>query len=299
MDLRARLASLSIKRWSLGDRWAALHEPKGARRDWGLTFPIQPYCLMLDRAFPEVAKNPWKVTEKCCRTLFRGISDEKLASVRAFIDALRPYVVIEDLTSGSVALGYRAATGPSGDLDLTEVGQLMRAAKPYNDTPTEQHRDAATALAHRLCDLAKAMPLYRQVDGFVAVPCASSKRFSLPRGFAYELAKRTGKANLSDAVTKSRATPELKNLSLAQKLDAILGSVTVDKAKVAGKSIVVVDDLYQSGLTINYIAEEFRLAGAKEVFGLAAVKTLSNDDNLPKTAPSLQTGDDSDDEILF
>jgi hypoxanthine phosphoribosyltransferase len=75
--------------------------------------------------------------------------------------------------------------------------------------------------------------------------------------------------------------------------------VTVDKAKVEGKSIVVVDDLYQSGLTINYVAEELRLAGAKEVLGLAAVKTLSNDDNLPKSTPAVQTGDDGDDDILF
>ena len=143
------------------------------------------------------------------------------------------------------------------------------------------------------------MPLYRHVDGFAAVPCASSKKFSLPRGFASELAKRTGKANLSEAVTKSKVTPELKNLPLAKKLDVLLGSVAVDKAKVAGKSIVVVDDLYQSGLTINYLAEELRRAGAKEVFGLAAVKTLSNDDNLPKAASILKTSDDSDDEILF
>jgi len=41
------------------------------------------------------------------------------------------------------------------------------------------------------------------------------------------------------------------------------------------------------------------VAGAKEVFGLAAVKTLSNDDNLPKAATIPQTGDDNDEEILF
>ena len=261
--------------------------------------PTEPYCLIFDRAFPGLAKNKWKKTEKCHVTYFRRISGEDLASVRAFIDALRPYVVIQDLTGGSMALAFRAATAPSGDIEATEVGHLMRAAKPYNDPPIKEHRLAGTALAHRLCDLAKAVPLYRHVDGFVAVPCASSKKFSLPRGFAHELARQTGKHNLSEAVAKSKVTPELKNLSLAEKLDAILGSVTVDKAKVAGKSIVVVDDLYQSGLTINYLAEELRLAGAREVFGLAAVKTLSNDDNLPKAASPLQTGDAGDDEILF
>ncbi len=299
MDIRTRLASLSIKPWSLGDQWQALHEPDRPGKDWGISFPTEPYCLMFDRQFPHVPKNKWTAREKCYVTYFQRISDEDLASVRAFVDGIRPYVVVKDLTASSMTLAFRAATGASGDLEATEVGQLMRAAKPYNDIPNEEHRRAGTALARRLCALVKTVALYRDVDGFVAIPCAGSKRFSLPRGFAYELARRTGKANLSEAVTKSKVTPELKNLSLADKLEAILGSVTVDMAKVEGKSIVVVDDLYQSGLTINYVAEELRLAGARKVFGLAAVKTLSNDDNLPKSTAPLQTGGDGDDEILF
>jgi hypothetical protein len=170
---------------------------------------------MFDRAFPRLAKNRWKATKKCYVTRFQRISGENLAAVRAFIDSIRPYVVIKDMTAASMALAFRAAIGPSGDLEASEVGQLMRAAKPYSHTPTDGHRRAGTALAYRLCSLVKAMPLYSYVDGFVAVPCASSKKFSLPRGFAFELAKQTGKANLSEAVTKSKVTPELKTLSIA------------------------------------------------------------------------------------
>ena len=47
------------------------------------------------------------------------------------------------------------------------------------------------------------------------------------------------------------------------------------------------------------MAEELRLAGAREVFGLAAVKTLRNDDNLPKIAASPRSDDVSDDEFPF
>ncbi len=65
------------------------------------------------------------------------------------------------------------------------------------------------------------------------------------------------------------------------------------------KSAQQVSGTWQVGLTINYVAEELRLAGARKVFGLAAVKTLSNDDNLPKSTAPLQTGGDGDDEILF
>jgi predicted amidophosphoribosyltransferase len=99
-------------------------------------------------------------------------------------------------------------------------------------------------------------------------------------------------------LTKASSTSPLKNLARDQKLDALVGSISVDADKVRGKSLVVVDDLYQSGLTINYVAEELRAAGAAEVFGLAAVKTLRDDDNLPRTSPASQP-DDQGDEDLF
>jgi hypothetical protein len=300
LDLRARLGSLSIKRWSLGDRWIALHDPTQDGGDWGLTFPSEPYCQLFDRTFPSLAKNPWRVAETSCGTYFRGITNDDLQAVRQFIETLRPSVVIKDLTSASLALGYRARKSASGGLEATELGQLMRDAKPYNEPPTEDHRRCGTELARRMWTFVNAMPLYRDVDGFVAVPSSDpAKGFSLPRGFAYGLAKHTGKVDLSGAVTKSKVTRELKNLPLEQKLEALVGSVSVDTTKVADKTIVVVDDLYQSGLTINYMAEELRLAGAREVFGLAAVKTLRNDDNLPKIAASPRSDDVSDDEFPF
>ncbi len=300
MDLRERLASLSIKRWSLGDRWDALHEPAREDGDWGLTFPSEPYSRIFDRAFPDLAKNPWRVVERSCATFFRGITGADLQAVRQFIETLRPCVVIKDFTSASLALGFRARQSASGDLEATELGQLMRDAKPYNEPPTEDHKRCGTELARRMWTFVNAMPFYRDVDGFVAVPPSDpAKAFSLPRGFARGLAKRTHRLDLSGAVTKLKVTRQLKNLPLEQKVEALVGSVSVDASRVANKTIVVVDDLYQSGLTINYIAEELRQAGAKEVFGLAAVKTMRNDDNLPRIAAFPSLDDNSGDEFLF
>jgi hypothetical protein len=300
MTLRSQLAKLAIRRWSLGDQWEALHAPERDGRDWGLTFPSKLYCEMFDSAFPGLSKNPWRVTEKSCGTYFRHISNDDLALVRQFIEGLRPCVIIKDLTDGSVALGYRARKSDSGRLERTELGQLMHDAKPYDKSATESHRKAGQELARRMRTFVSSMPFYQNVDGFIAVPSSNpGKAFSLPRGFVHELAKRTGKLDLSAALSKSKTTPEIKNLAWEQKVNALVGSVTVEKTKVGGKSIVVVDDLYQSGLTINYIAGELRAAGAKQVFGLVAVKTLRNDDNVPKTAESPQTDDDLNDEDLF
>lgn len=306
MGTRDRLSSLAIKRHTLGATWNALHEPVSAGTDWGLTFPSEVYCKLFDAAFPGLDKNPWKAGAKGLRaTYLRGTSDTELEAVRTFIDDLRPLVVLSDLTDASVALAIRAATTGAGPPNLTELGRLIQVAKPYGKVASEENRIAATKLARRLCQFVASMPIYESVDGVVAVPPSDPESaFSLPRGFAFALARSMGKANLSEAVVKAKATPQLKNLAKGDKVEALIGSVTVDAAKIMGKTILVVDDLYQSGLTLNYIAEELRVAGAKVVFGLAAVKTLSNNDNIPKppkeeagtTSPSTR---DDDDIILF
>jgi len=308
VDIRERLSSLKIQRRSLGDSWDALHPPARPGGDWGLTLPSGIHCRLFDSAFSTLAKNRWKAGAKgSYATYFKQISESDLEDVRAFVEGFRPRVIIEDLTEGSIALAFRARRSEAGGPEPTELGQLMRDAKPYDETPSPQHQKAAAELARRLCAFFESMPFYGGVDGFVAVPSSNpTKKFSLPRGFAAELARHTGKADFSSAVTKPRATPQMKNLSRTQKVEALLGSVTVDSAKVTGKTIVVVDDLYQSGLTLNYVAEELRAAGANAVFGLAVVKTLRDDDNVPKTAggpsgaPSAQADDDDlDDEIPF
>ena len=43
-----------------------------------------------------------------------------------------------------------------------------------------------------------------------------------------------------------------------------------------GKDIILVDDLYMSGTTLQYVAMKLKEAGARKVFGLCFVKSLSN-----------------------
>jgi predicted amidophosphoribosyltransferase len=50
-----------------------------------------------------------------------------------------------------------------------------------------------------------------------------------------------------------------------------------------GRTVLLLDDLYQSGISMNYVAMELLAAGVKEVFGLACEKTCRNDDNLSRS----------------
>ena len=49
-----------------------------------------------------------------------------------------------------------------------------------------------------------------------------------------------------------------------------------------GKKVILLDDMYQSGTTLNYIGRKILQAGARAVYGLTLVKSLSNADNISK-----------------
>lgn len=55
------------------------------------------------------------------------------------------------------------------------------------------------------------------------------------------------------------------------------GLHTVDSAKVAGKRVMLLDDLYRSGATLNAVTIAlYEQGGAQDVFALALTRTRSN-----------------------
>ena len=52
-----------------------------------------------------------------------------------------------------------------------------------------------------------------------------------------------------------------------------------NETAVEGKTVVLIDDKYQSGVTIQYVAMILQRAGVRDVYGLSFVKTLRDTDN--------------------
>lgn len=48
---------------------------------------------------------------------------------------------------------------------------------------------------------------------------------------------------------------------------------------VIGKRVILFDDKYQSGMTLQFVASKLLEAGATDVYGLCAVKTWRDTDN--------------------
>lgn len=75
----------------------------------------------------------------------------------------------------------------------------------------------------------------------------------------------------------SRNREQLKNVyGFDERRRLLEGAFVVSRSIVEGERILLLDDLYRSGATLNAAAESLAEAGAAAVFALALTKTRKN-----------------------
>ena len=83
---------------------------------------------------------------------------------------------------------------------------------------------------------------------------------------AAELARRTGLQSKPGILKRVKRTPALKGMSLTQRRRTVAGAFRVDSsAELAGRTIVLVDDVLTTGSTANACARALKRAGAGRV----------------------------------
>ena len=108
------------------------------------------------------------------------------------------------------------------------------------------------------------------------------RRYNQSAEMAKEFAKLTNLVCL-DLLDKTKDTIEQKELTRSERLKNLIGSiVTKDKWQVKGKDILVIDDVFTTGGTMDACAKALKRAGANKVYGLTVCKTLleQNDKNI-------------------
>ena len=81
--------------------------------------------------------------------------------------------------------------------------------------------------------------------------------------------KRQGKTYLPDGLKRIRTAQTQSLLSREERQQNTKGVFWINhNYDITGKKILIVDDIYTTGATMNAAAEELIRAGAKEVFGL-------------------------------
>ncbi len=150
-----------------------------------------------------------------------------------------------------------------------------RAAVAYG----EVSRGLALRLKYgRKIGIAKTMARYMaplieaRGAGVLLVPVPLHRSRLWQRGFnqsaivARELSRQTGLENDATILKRVKRTPPLKGMSLQQRRRLVAGAFKVgDRSAIAGRTVVLVDDVLTTGSTANACARELRRAGAKRV----------------------------------
>lgn len=116
------------------------------------------------------------------------------------------------------------------------------------------------------------------VEMVIPIPLAAKRMQE--RGYnqvglvARPLAARTGWRYAPRALTRPRETRSQVGLSAAERRENVRGAFRAAPEQVAGRTVLLVDDVATTGATLNAAAEALLCAGAREVYALTIARAL-------------------------
>lgn len=274
----------SPRRKQLINEWPeALHEPKKDGQDWSL---VLPFCETLKNAFDSMCSvNTIGLREgkERCYTFFIDSREKDIEKVRNWLSKVGAYVAIRDCLALSFTLDYDRVNGDP-NRPQTRIGALRSRAKPYDGQARHDTFVAADEMIASCLKFIEDIDCYQDVDAIVAMPPSDPhKSFNLPFYLSAGIARDLGQPDLTGNIITCAPRKGLKEVPLENKLETLKGTIKVIDAKLFnGKVLLLIDDLYQSGISMNYAAMLMLQSGARKIYGLACEKTCSNDDNVKR-----------------
>lgn len=179
--------------------------------------------------------------------------------------------VLDYHTLSSEFLGYDEYGRPQFETKRTEIGELLYRLKYKSD------QSACTSLIETSAQFIASRRL--ALDYILPVPPSKPRVFQPVLEIAKEVGKYLGVAYRDDFVRKMKETPELKNVyDFNQRLKLLENAYTIQQPSLLnGKTVLLFDDLYRSGATMNAIASALQTQGqVANVYAFALTKTRSN-----------------------
>jgi ATP-dependent DNA helicase RecQ len=151
------------------------------------------------------------------------------------------------------------------------VGDLAFRYK-YRD-----EHNLARELAARWAELLRAQNGLPKFDAVIPVPPSTPREFDPVGNLARALAQELKITALFGVLVKTRATkPQKEMIALAQKQANVRGAFAL-KGDVRGKHVLLVDDLYDSGATLQEAARVLQRGGVASIVVLTLTKTIHTD----------------------
>jgi predicted amidophosphoribosyltransferase len=178
--------------------------------------------------------------------------------------------VLDYHTLSSVHLGDDQYGHPVFETERTELGELLYRLKYRSDESVVEE------LVLTAADFVNSWKPGTEV--IVPVPPSRLGRPLQPVLILAEgLSRRLGIPVGSDSVTRVKEIPELKNVyDYDERLRILSDAYAAEPTQVAKRKVLLFDDLYRSGATMNAIAAALYDQGqAADVFALAITRTRS------------------------
>lgn len=172
-------------------------------------------------------------------------------------------------TTSSTPIGYNESGHMQFDTVRPEIAELLYRLKNRAD------KDAAGPIIETVADFLSAHR--EKFDCIVPVPPSSLRALQPVIVLAEGVGAALGVPVLS-CITTTRPTSQLKNVTdPAERKKQVDGLYQADATLTRGRSVLLFDDLFRSGTTMNAITDELLGPGkAASVRALTITKTRSN-----------------------
>lgn len=268
---------------------------------WVLTLPAL-YAELFERQEPTLfqkTEDGWRDTgegdgQKEC---YGAFTEAEVGAVRTFLADFGQWVILglghrlkpffSDELDTCVALDFNADSPEAmARFHRTPIGQLeLRAKYEESERATAVIAEHLDRLHRRIC---RGLPEGQHNLSYI--PSSADKPYDLPKELARLLEEKLAGNPVPNRPIKilhptlTTNKPNLKALPLAEKIAAwkkLQESQAIEFSReFAGQTVIVIDDLYQSGATIWSYAGHLKAMGAAAVIGMVCVKSLRDTDNL-------------------
>ena len=196
-----------------------------------------------------------------------AIPDEALKTIKL----LEKVLTLVEKPGVNTAIALDFYKDPDSDPDPmkwkdTSAGTMVSLAK-YRG-----HAEAFDDLVGALARVVTAHKIFAGADFVAIVPGHDTKKTSFGEHLAIAVAKRVNKPVVKPSTARV-VRPAAKTRDQIEETISLEGEFTFGP-EVAGRVLIIVDDVYMSGGTMTAMATAAKVAGAVAVLGLVAAKTL-------------------------
>jgi ATP-dependent DNA helicase RecQ len=194
---------------------------------------------------------------------------QDIQTVKKFIRGKLSHALVGEFDIGYALSNHTVIQ--EGVRQYTPLGQMVYEFK------YQQRKSHVDALVAEMVKFLEEADDYQRIDLVVAVPCTLGDREFDPVGYLVtELNKRTGLSLGKEVLIKTRPTrPQKELVNITQKTVNVKGAFKVENhEKIRDKNILLIDDLYDSGATLNECTQVLKSAGARKVLVLTLTRTM-------------------------